>query len=185
VVRFTPRPLYTQGKKPRYPSDRRLGGSQSLFGRGGEEKNSQALPGLEPPIIQPVAQRYTTDLRVLRTLFSCTYNLCSFFRVADHVPYPYKTTDKITGLCILIFSVLESVRDGIAFFEVVTSEERDSSVGIATGCGLDDRMIGIRFPTEAGNFSLRYRVQIGPGVHPASNPMSTGCSFPGGKGARA
>jgi hypothetical protein len=26
-------------------------------GRGGEEKNYQPLPGLEPPIIQPVAQR--------------------------------------------------------------------------------------------------------------------------------
>jgi hypothetical protein len=52
-----PWPLY-----PRYPLDRRLGGSQSRFGRGGEEKNYQPLPGLEPPIIQPVVQRYTTDL---------------------------------------------------------------------------------------------------------------------------
>jgi hypothetical protein len=42
--------------------DRRLGGPQSRYGRGGEEKNSQPLPGLEPPIIQPVAQRYTTEL---------------------------------------------------------------------------------------------------------------------------
>jgi hypothetical protein len=30
--------------------------------RGGEEKNSQPLTGLEPPIIQPAAQRYTTEL---------------------------------------------------------------------------------------------------------------------------
>jgi hypothetical protein len=27
-----------------------------------ERKNSQPLPGLETPIIQPVAQRYTTEL---------------------------------------------------------------------------------------------------------------------------
>jgi hypothetical protein len=27
-----------------------------------KRKNSQPLPGLEPPIIQPVAQRYTTEL---------------------------------------------------------------------------------------------------------------------------
>jgi hypothetical protein len=27
-----------------------------------KEKNSQPLPGLEPPIIQPVAHRYTTEL---------------------------------------------------------------------------------------------------------------------------
>jgi hypothetical protein len=48
------------GKDPWYPLDRRLSGSQSRSRRGGEEKNSQPPPGLEPPIIQPVAQRYTT-----------------------------------------------------------------------------------------------------------------------------
>jgi len=31
-------------------------------GRGGEEKYSQPLPELEPPIIQPVAQRCTAEL---------------------------------------------------------------------------------------------------------------------------
>jgi hypothetical protein len=56
VVIFTPRPLYSQRKSPRYPLDRRLGGPQSRSGRGGEDKNSQPLPGLEPPIIQPIAQ---------------------------------------------------------------------------------------------------------------------------------
>jgi hypothetical protein len=39
-----------------------LRGPQSRSGRGGEEKNSQPLPGLEPPIIQPVAQRYIAKL---------------------------------------------------------------------------------------------------------------------------
>jgi len=43
VVSFTPRPLYTQGKSLWYLLDRRLGGPQSLSGRGGEEKNSQPL----------------------------------------------------------------------------------------------------------------------------------------------
>jgi hypothetical protein len=62
VVSFTPRPLYPQGKRPRYPWDWSLGGPQSRPGHGGEEKNSQSLPGLEPPIIQPAAQRYTTEL---------------------------------------------------------------------------------------------------------------------------
>jgi hypothetical protein len=37
------------------------GGPQSRSGRGGE-KHSQPLPGLEPSNIQPVAQRYTTEL---------------------------------------------------------------------------------------------------------------------------
>jgi hypothetical protein len=62
VVTFTPRPLYPQGKSPWYPSDRMRGGPQIRSGRGGEEKNSQPLPGPEPPIVQPVAQPYTTEL---------------------------------------------------------------------------------------------------------------------------
>jgi hypothetical protein len=42
--------------------DRRLGGPQSQSGRRGEEKSFQPLPRLELPIIQLVAQRYTTEL---------------------------------------------------------------------------------------------------------------------------
>jgi hypothetical protein len=38
VVRFTPLPLSTRGKSPRYPLDRRQGGPQSRSGRRGEEK---------------------------------------------------------------------------------------------------------------------------------------------------
>jgi hypothetical protein len=39
VVSFTTRPLYAKGKSPRYPLDRRLGGPQSLSGRGGKVHN--------------------------------------------------------------------------------------------------------------------------------------------------
>jgi len=42
------RPLYPQGKSPWYPLDRRLGGPQSRSGRGGEEKNYELSPGIEP-----------------------------------------------------------------------------------------------------------------------------------------
>jgi hypothetical protein len=42
--------------------DRRLGGLQSQSGRCGEEENCQPLLGLEPLIIQPVAQCCTTEL---------------------------------------------------------------------------------------------------------------------------
>jgi len=38
MVSFTRRPLYPHGKKPWYPLDRRLGGSQWRSGRGGKEK---------------------------------------------------------------------------------------------------------------------------------------------------
>jgi hypothetical protein len=73
VVSFTPRPLYSQGKIPRYPLDRRLSGPQSQSGCSGEEKNSRPLPGLEPPIIQPVAQRCTTELSRLLSIKSYKY----------------------------------------------------------------------------------------------------------------
>jgi hypothetical protein len=59
VVSFTPRPLYLQGKSPWYTLDSKLGGPQNRSERDGEEKNSQAMPGLETPTSQPVAQRYT------------------------------------------------------------------------------------------------------------------------------
>jgi hypothetical protein len=51
-----------QGKSPWYPLNRRLGGPQSRSGHAGEEKNSHTLLGFEPPIIQPVAHRYATEL---------------------------------------------------------------------------------------------------------------------------
>jgi hypothetical protein len=55
-----------------------------------------------------------------------------------------------------------------------------SSVGIALGNGLDDRGSRVRFPAEAGNFSLHHHVQNGSGAHPASYPMGTRGCFPGG-----
>jgi hypothetical protein len=51
--------LHSPAALPPGKLDRRLGGPQSRYGRGGEEKNPQFLPGLKPPIIQPIAQRYT------------------------------------------------------------------------------------------------------------------------------
>jgi hypothetical protein len=38
VVSSKPRPLYPQGKRPRYPLDRGLGGPRNRSGRGGEDK---------------------------------------------------------------------------------------------------------------------------------------------------
>jgi hypothetical protein len=42
----------------------------------------------------------------------------------------------------------------------------------------------VRFPARAGNLSLHHRVQNGSGAHPASYPMGTRGSFPGGKRGR-
>jgi hypothetical protein len=62
---------------------------------------------------------------------------------------------------------------------------RDSSVGIATGYGLDDRMIGVQLAAGAENIPLRHHDHTGCGAHPASCPMGTEGSFPGGKSTGA
>jgi hypothetical protein len=54
------------------------------------------------------------------------------------------------------------------------NESLDSSVGIASGYGLDDRVSGVRLREGAGNFSLFHRVQTGSGAHPFSYPIGTG-----------
>jgi hypothetical protein len=64
-------------------------------------------------------------------------------------------------------------------------KSRDSSVSIELGYGLDDRGSKVRFPAETGIFSLHHSVQNGSGAHPASYPVNTRGSFPGGKAAGA
>jgi len=58
VVSFTPRPLHPQGKvRDTHWIGGWVGGPQSQSGHGGEEKNSQLLPGLEPPILQKLQKK--------------------------------------------------------------------------------------------------------------------------------
>jgi hypothetical protein len=64
-------------------------------------------------------------------------------------------------------------------------KSRDSSAVIALDYRLDYRSSRVRFLAGAGNFSLHHRVQNCSGAHPASYPMGTGVSFPGGKAAGA
>jgi hypothetical protein len=61
----------------------------------------------------------------------------------------------------------------------LTTHSRDSSVGIVTRYGLDGPGIESRW---GARFSAP--VQTGPGAHPVSCTMGTGC-FPGGKAAGA
>jgi hypothetical protein len=58
------------------------------------------------------------------------------------------------------------------------------SVGIATGYGLDDGGVGVRVPVGSRIFSSPRRTDRS-GAHPASYPVGTGGSFPGGKAAKA
>jgi hypothetical protein len=58
---------------------------------------------------------------------------------------------------------------------------RGSSDSIVSDYRLDDREIEVRSPTGADDFSSSPCVQTGSGAHPASYPMGTGGTFPGGK----
>jgi hypothetical protein len=76
VVTFTPRPFYPQGKSPRCPLDRGLGGPQSRSGHGGEEKNFQPPPGIEPQKPnRPVRSLVTIPTELSRFYFTWTCNI--------------------------------------------------------------------------------------------------------------
>jgi hypothetical protein len=60
---------------------------------------------------------------------------------------------------------------------------RDSSVGIATGYGLDDRGVGVRVPVGVKNFL--FSTSSRPALGLTSYPMGIGGSFPGVKVGRA
>jgi hypothetical protein len=81
--------------------------------------------------------------------------------------------------CLGHVLIIGSCEDGDEFAAPMTAgKNRDSSVGIALGYGLDDQGSRVRFPAGAGNFSLHHRVQNGSGAHPASYSMGTRGSFP-------
>jgi len=62
-----------RGKEPWYPLDMWPGGPQSRSGCGGEEKSSHTVPRLEPPIIQPIAQLFETQIGPILSEMTKTY----------------------------------------------------------------------------------------------------------------
>jgi hypothetical protein len=67
-------------------------------------------------------------------------------------------------------------------YATVFLRSRDGVVGIATGYGLDDREVGV--PVGSRIFSSPFHPDRS-GVHPASYPVDTADSLPGGKSAGA
>jgi hypothetical protein len=59
VISFTHRSLYPQGKSPRYPLDRRLGGPQNRPARSGENSWPYRDSNSEASVVQPVSSHYT------------------------------------------------------------------------------------------------------------------------------
>jgi hypothetical protein len=78
--------------------------------------------------------------------------------------------ESILHLCIHFFL-------NIIYYIILSSKSRDSTVGIATGYGLDGRG---SIPGKGQEIILR-SFQTGFGTHPASYPMGTEGLFPRGK----
>jgi hypothetical protein len=85
----------------------------------------------------------------------------------------HSETHQLTSLIILYLFIFSSFQDP------------GQLSGIALGYGLDDGGGGVHVPAGAWNFSLHHRFQTGSGAHPASYPMGTRGSFPGGRAAGA
>jgi hypothetical protein len=64
---------------------------------------------------------------------------------------------------------------------LLKGKEPGSSVSIVSDYGLEDRMIEVRSPAEARNFSSNVCVQTSSGAHPASCTMGIEGPLPGGK----
>jgi hypothetical protein len=86
VVSFTPRPFYPRWKKSWYLFDMRLGVPQSRSGRGGEEKKSQPLPGIEPHSSSP----WNWKRLLLNTVVLWTINMWRIYVSIFYSEYLHK-----------------------------------------------------------------------------------------------
>jgi hypothetical protein len=80
VVSFTPRPLYPQGKSPGTHWIGGWVGSRAVLDAVMKRKIPSPRRESNPrtPIVQPVAQRYTTELsRLFRIIWICFNYVCS------------------------------------------------------------------------------------------------------------
>jgi hypothetical protein len=121
VVSSPPRSLYPQGKSPWYPLYRRLGGHYGWSGHCGEEKNSQPLPGLDLPIIQPIAHRYTLrigsasplvfsteDVRCTSAFCRCKHKLNGEFAYTESAPVIEIASAASVQLILLFWGTAEA-----------------------------------------------------------------------------
>jgi hypothetical protein len=102
------------------PLNTRLGGPHRWSGRGGEEKNSHPLQVLEPPIIQSVSRRYTTELSRLTAssifvkiyqsqyyyMISFTLQLTLSPRNDLHASYPLGSEEEVDSFSWKLYSAV-------------------------------------------------------------------------------
>jgi hypothetical protein len=103
VVSFTPQPLYPQGKSPWYPLDRKLGGPQSWYECGVEEKNSH--PCLDP---SPVHLAHSPALYhwVIPAEEEDLYIVPCLIKTSFHFNEKFRSS---TGFCCSYISLLPQI----------------------------------------------------------------------------
>jgi hypothetical protein len=86
------------------------------------------------------------------------------------------------GIFIVCFDTKFQITDCSDYYGQTEMLHLDfySSVSIVSDYGLDDWAIEVQSLTGAEDFSSSPCVQTGSGAHPASYPVGTGGSFPGG-----
>jgi hypothetical protein len=116
---LSPRPFHPQVKSPWYPLDRRLGGPQSHSGRGGEEKNSQPRPGIEPwntdhPSRSPALYRLSYQGPVKHFVTSWIFTVRSYLPLTQ----PPSWGTPLVGCPRLL---IQHIRSYLPYLEVIPS----------------------------------------------------------------
>jgi hypothetical protein len=132
--------------------------------------------------ILPFLSIHQSTSRGFEWYLSCSFLHRNFVCILLLSSTFYLTRPSLT----VLFDCANNIRKVNFLQPPVVMWSQDSSVGVATGYGLEDGGVGVRVPVGQ-EFSLLHVVQIGSGVHSTSYTMGTRGSFLGGKvvGARS
>jgi hypothetical protein len=103
VVWITLRPLYSWGKKPAYPSDRRLSVSHFWSGRYVEER-SLVQPGIEPKFLGLPSRSAVTSVSDIAALFCSVtpqnYQVIKYTSSVEHGSSWFSYSQKLSSKCL-------------------------------------------------------------------------------------
>jgi hypothetical protein len=122
-----------------------------------------------PPILNSLIPFLIHSVTIYTTFNHCIYRTWLLFMQHLYIIYILLNIQHFVVIYFIIYDYRRS---------------RDSSVGIATSYGLDDRGVGVRI-LGGQEFSLLHVVRTGSGDRPTSYPIGTGGSFSGSKAAGA
>jgi hypothetical protein len=136
--------LHPQGKSPWYPLDRGLGGPQSRSGRGGEEKNSQPPPGIEPQN----ADRPARSPALYRLSYHGSYGPWSSCRYSTYIKFPSDTKSDVSSPSTPISAIetcqFTSLSDSL-FFQLTLSSHLQLRIKLVSVLGFSQPKVCVHF----------------------------------------